>query len=232
MFVGSSGVGKTYLASIFAKEMVGEDGFLRFDMSEFSDSTAVNKFLGSSAGYVGYDDSSYFDEIKKRPNGVILFDEIDKAHPSIINLLYQILDYGRIKDNKGNEVRFDNNILIFTSNIGFNENIVGFDSDKNSGVISKLNEYFGVAFVNRIDDVITFNTLTKNNIIDIIGNKLDNLKDKYNSCDISWIDMEVDNILKKCDYEKYGARGIDKIIMKDIESRIIDQIMDNCKIKE
>ena len=232
MFVGSSGVGKTYLAEIFAKEMVGDDGFLRLDMSEFSDSTAVNKFLGSSAGYVGYDDSNYLDEIKKRPNGLILFDEIDKAHSSVINLLYQILDYGKIKDNKGNEVRFDNNIIIFTSNIGYNENIVGFDSNVDNNVISKLNEYFGVAFVNRIDDIIAFNSLTKDNIIDIIGNKLIDLKNKYNSLDISWVDNEVDTILKKCDYEKYGARGIDKIIMRDIEGRIIDQIMDNCKIKE
>lgn len=233
MFTGPSGVGKTMLSSLFAKEMVGEDNFLRFDMSEFSDSTSINKFLGSSAGYVGYDEKNYLDEIKKRPNGIILFDEIDKAHSSIINLLYQILDYGKLKDSRGNEVRFDNNIIIMTTNVGYESNTVGFNENDNKNIEDKLNEFFGSAFMNRIDDIVLFNYLNEVNVKNIIINKLNDLKDKYSSYNLDWINNEVDNILMKCDFKRSGARDIDRIIVRDVESRIIDQIIDERnKIKE
>lgn len=230
LFVGSSGVGKTKLATMFASKMVGSDNFIRIDMSEYSDSTAVNKLLGSSAGYVGYEDQTILDEIRKKPNGVILFDEIDKAHSNIIHLLYQILDYGKIKDSKGNEIRFDNNIIIMTSNVGYLSNGVGFNSNKKSEVISNLEEIFGVSFMNRIDDVVLFNKLDKEDISRIIVKKLDELSKKYDN--VSWIYDYVSDILDKSNYEKFGARGIDKIIMRDIESKIIDELVEMQKIKE
>lgn len=230
LFVGPSGVGKTKLATVFADNLVGSDNFLRFDMSEYADSTAVNKFLGSSAGYVGYDDGNILDEIRKRPNGVILFDEIDKANKNVINLLYQILDYGKIKDSKGNLVRFDHNIIIMTSNVGYLSNEVGFCGNKKDVVMQNLEDVFGVSLINRIDDIIIFNKLCRDDIIDIIKNKLDNLSCKYK--DVMWIYDYIDDIITKINYEKFGARGIDKIIMKDIESKIIDKIIEDKKIKE
>ena len=233
LFIGPSGVGKTSLASLFAKVMVGEDNFIRFDMSEFSDSSSINKILGSSAGYVGYDDRNYLDEIKKRPNGVILFDEIDKAHSSVINLLYQVLDYGKLKDSKGNEVRFDNNIIIMTSNVGYNSNVVGFNENDKKNIDEKLSDFFGNALINRIDNIVFFNSLKEDDIRSIIVDKLNNLRDKYSNYNLDWIYDEVNNILKKCNYSGSGARNVDKIIINEIESRVIDQIIDEKnKIKE
>lgn len=230
LFVGPSGVGKTKLACLFAKEMVGEDNLIRLDMSEYADSTAVNKFLGSSAGYVGYEDHTILDEIRKKPNSIILFDEIDKAHQSVIHLLYQILDYGKIKDSKGNEFRFDHNIIIMTSNVGYLSDSVGFHKNEKSEVISNLEDVFGVSFMNRIDDTILFHRLKEEGIIKIIQRKLDKLASKYE--DVSWIYESQSDILKKSEYEKFGARSIDKIIMKDVESKIIDNIIEGKKIKE
>jgi len=230
LFVGSSGVGKTKLSTIFANSLVGQDNFIRIDMSEYADSTSVNKFLGSSAGYVGYDDENILDEIRKRPNGVILFDEIDKANKNVIHLLYQILDNGRLKDSKGREVVFNNNIIIMTSNIGYINSSVGFNSNLEGQILSNLEDIFGVAFMNRIDDVVLFNKLTYDNIVEIIRGKLDGLAMRYS--DTEWIYDKIDSILEKIDYEKFGARGIDKVIERDIESVIIDKIVSEDKVKE
>lgn len=159
LFMGPSGIGKTLISKIYAKNLVGEDNFIRLDMSEYSDVTSINKIIGSSPGYVGYDDNkNILEEVRNKPNSVILLDEIDKAHPKVINLFYQILDEGKLKDSKGNIVRFDNSIIIMTSNIGFEKNVVGFNDDKR-GAVSKLKEYFNLAFINRIDNIIVFNKL-------------------------------------------------------------------------
>ena len=149
MFVGPSGVGKTMLTKIFATNMVGLDNYIRLDMSEYSDSTSVNKIVGSSPGYIGYDDNkNILEEIRNKPNAIILLDEIEKAHPLVINLLYQILDYGKIKDSKGNIIRFDNNIIIMTSNIGYEKNKVGFTETNNDNIISNLKNEFSTSFIN------------------------------------------------------------------------------------
>ncbi len=229
LFVGPSGVGKTKLASVFAREMVGSENFIRLDMSEYSDSTSVSKILGTTQGYIGYDDYTVLDDIRKKPNAVILFDEIDKAHQNVINLLYQILDYGKITDSRGNEIRFNHNIIIMTSNVGYKENCVGFNVDKKSKVNSNLEDVFGVSLMNRIDDVILFNKLDSDDIEKIIKMKLDILNSKYDN--VSWIYDCISDILKKSNYEKMGARGIDKIIVSDIESKIIDNLVNKEKIK-
>ena len=161
MFMGSSGVGKTELSKIFGECLVGKNNIIKLDMSEYSESHSVSKIIGSPPGYVGYNDSkNILEEIRNKPYSVLILDEIEKAHPSIINLFYQILDEGKIKDSTGKIVRFDNVTIIMTSNIGFNDIHVGFNKNKNI-VISKLKEYFDISFVNRIDSIIEFNKLKK-----------------------------------------------------------------------
>ena len=229
MFVGPSGVGKTMLTKIFATNMVGLDNYIRLDMSEYSDSTSVNKIVGSSPGYVGYDDNkNILEEIRNKPNAIILLDEIEKAHPLVINLLYQILDYGKIKDSKGNIIRFDNNIIIMTSNIGYEKNKVGFTETNNDNIISNLKNEFSTSFINRIDDIIIFNNLTEEDITKIIKNKISAIKTKYkDKIKVSISNNIIKELTTSCDYQIFGARRIDKIIANKIENIIIDAIIEN-----
>ena len=230
LFVGPSGVGKTEMAKRYASLLVGEDSFIRLDMSEYSDATSVNKILGSSPGYVGYDDNrNFLEEVRSRPNCVILLDEIDKAHPSVINLFYQILEEGKIKNAKGVTVRFDNAIIIMTSNSGFERNGIGFNGSNSDNVISGLKCYFNLAFINRLDNVITFNRLGKNDIRYIINNRLDYIRDKYCNIDIILSDNIIDDIIIKSEYEEFGARRVLRIISKYIENAVIDAIINNSK---
>lgn len=231
MFVGPSGVGKTMLTKIFATNMVGLDNYIRLDMSEYSDSTSVNKIVGSSPGYVGYDDNkNILEEIRNKPNAIILLDEIEKAHPLVINLLYQILDYGKIKDSKGNIIRFDNNIIIMTSNIGYEKNKVGFTETNNDNIISNLKNEFSTSFINRIDDIIIFNNLTEEDITKIIKNKINTIKTKYkDKIKVSISNNIIKELTTSCDYQIFGARRIDKIIANKIENIIIDAIIENKK---
>lgn len=229
MFVGPSGVGKTMLTKIFATNMVGLDNYIRLDMSEYSDSTSVNKIVGSSPGYIGYDDNkNILEEIRNKPNAIILLDEIEKAHPLVINLLYQILDYGKIKDSKGNIIRFDNNIIIMTSNIGYEKNKVGFTETNNDNIISNLKNEFSTSFINRIDDIIIFNNLTEEDITKIIKNKINTIKTKYkDKIKVSISNNIIKELTTSCDYQIFGARRIDKIIANKIENIIIDAIIEN-----
>jgi len=214
LFVGSSGIGKS-------------NNFIRIDMSEYADSASVNKIIGSSPGYVGYDDNkNILEEIRNHPSSVLLLDEIDKAHPKVINLFYQILDEGKIKDAKGNIIRFDNVIVMMTTNIGYEVNSVGFNS-QNSKTLSNLNNYFNTAFINRIDDIIIFNKLSKNDLKKIIKLKLDNLKNKYQNKNINlkFTNNLIEDIIDKSNYCEFGARKVDKIIAGYIENEIIDKII-------
>ena len=229
LFVGSSGVGKTMLSKIFADNLVGENNYIRLDMSEYSDSTAINKIMGSSPGYIGYDDNkNILEEIRNKPNAIILLDEIEKAHPLVINLLYQILDYGKIKDSKGNIIRFNNNIIIMTSNIGFEKNKVGFTNINNDNIISNLKNEFSNSFINRIDDIIIFNNLNEEQITKIVKNNLNKIKNKYkDKIKISISNNTIKEIVKSSNYNIFGARRIEKIIDKYIENLIIDAIIEN-----
>ena len=230
MFTGSSGVGKSALAKEYAKMLVGENNFIRLDMSEYSDSTSVNKILGSSPGYVGYDDNkNVLEEIRNKPNSVLLLDEIDKAHPSVINLLYQILEEGKIKNSKGVTVRFNNMVIIMTTNIGFENNYIGFNGECEGTIIDALKNNFSKTFVNRIDNVIDFNRLRVSDVDKIVRIRLNELKEKYSNVQIDYSDSLVNDIVNKSDYCDYGARRIDKIICKYVENVIIDAIINDEK---
>ena len=230
LFVGPSGVGKSILAKEYAKVLVGEDNFIRLDMSEYSDSTSINKILGSSPGYVGYDDNkNILEEIRNKPNSVLLLDEIDKAHPSVINLFYQILEEGKIKNSKGRIVRFNNVVIIMTSNIGFEKSSIGFNKISNNNIYSSLKNYFSTAFINRLDNVLIFNRLDRNNIISIIDKRLEEVRNRYSDINIKLSENISNEIMNKCNFFDFGARRIDKIISKDIENIIIDSVINGKK---
>ena len=228
LFVGPSGTGKTALSKIYANLLVGGKNLIRLDMSEYADVTSVNKIVGSAPGYVGYDDNkNILEEIKNKPYSVILLDEIEKAHPQVINLFYQILDDGLIKDSKGNSIKFNNNIIIMTSNIGYEKNNVGFNNKPESTVLNELKNELSLPFVNRIDNIILFNHLTEENIRNIIKNKIYVLKKKYANVTIKIGKNVVNEIVELSNYYDFGARKVDKIIKSKLENVIIDSILDN-----
>lgn len=228
LFVGPSGTGKTALSKIYANLLVDGKNLIRLDMSEYADVTSVNKIVGSAPGYVGYDDNkNILDEIRNKPYSVILLDEIEKAHPQVINLFYQILDDGLIKDSKGNTIKFNNNIIIMTSNIGYEKNNVGFNNKVESTVLNELKNELSLPFVNRIDNIILFNHLTEENIRNIIKNKINVLKKKYANVTIKISKNAVNEIVELSNYYDFGARKVDKIIKSKLENVIIDSILDN-----
>ena len=200
-------------------------------MSEYSDASSISKFTGSNAGYVGYEDNKYIlSKIKDNPNALIILDEIDKAHPKIINLLYQILEDGTITDAKNNFINFKNNIIIMTTNIGKNKNSIGFNTNEKE-INQELKDNFNIAFLNRIDDIITFNSLNKQNITTIINRKIDTLKDKFKEANITISNSVLEEIINESHYTDFGARKIDKIIKNHLENIIIDNLInDNINI--
>ena len=198
-------------------------------MSEYSDSTSISKFMGSNPGYVGYDDNKYIlNTIKDNPNAVIVLDEIDKAHPKIINLLYQILEDGQIKDAKNNVIKFNNNIIIMTSNKGSNNKHIGFN-EQSETFNSELIETFNIAFLNRIDDIIKFNSLNSDTIEKIIKIELNKLTQKYDNLKINISTNVIKELIDESKYKEYGARKIIKNINNKIESIIIDGIISENK---
>jgi len=230
MFVGPSGVGKSRLAKIYADLLLGDSNFIRLDMSEFSDSTSVNKILGSSPGYVGYEDNkNVLEEVRNKPNSIILLDEIDKAHPSVINLFYQILEEGKIKNSKGTVVRFNNTIILMTSNSGFEKNSIGFNKISEGNILTSLKNNFSTAFINRVDNILVFNRLDRDDIRKITYSRLEDIKNKYQSINITYTDSLVDEIVDKSNFYEFGARKIEKIISRGVENVIIDSIINNKK---
>ncbi len=227
LFCGPSGVGKTLLAKLFGESLVGLKNVIRLDMSEYKEAHSISKIVGAPPGYIGYDDNTnILEQIKNKPYSVLILDEIEKAHNDIINLFLQVLDEGKIKDSKSNVVRFDNVVIIMTSNVGFLDKNVGFNID--SKVNTKLNDKFSIPFMNRVDSVITFNNLKEDDIISIINLKLDELKKKYTGkIDVSISDKVVSDIVLKSNYDEYGARRIGKIIKDDIESVIANALIEN-----
>lgn len=225
LFLGPSGVGKTLLALSFGKLI--SNNIIRLDMSEYSEAHAVSKIIGAPPGYVGYEDShNIFEEVREKNSGVIILDEIEKAHPAVINLFLQILDQSSIKDSLGRVIRFDNYVLIMTSNIGYENNKVGFNKEHTT---SELKEYFSLSFINRIDNIIHFNSLDEKDIEKIINKKLEDLKRKYEQkgIKINYSSKLKKDIINNINYKEYGARKIDKYIKDKIETNLIDEIIEN-----
>ena len=233
IFVGPTGVGKTELAKTLAYEMFGsEDAIIRIDMSEYMESHSTAKLIGAPPGYVGYNDAGGLTEkVKRKPYSIILLDEIEKAHQDVFNILLQILDDGRLTDSQGNTVSFENTIIIMTSNAGsnMNTNSIGFGKgtlDKNK-VESALKEVFRPEFLNRVDEIITFDSLTKEQLLQIVDLLLKNTK---NALDNKNIKLDVSDeakryILDKGTDIKYGARPLRRAIQRYVEDEISEMIL-------
>lgn len=238
--IGSTGVGKTLLAKKLATEIFGSEKYLvRIDMSEYSDKTAVNKLIGSSAGYVGYTEGGILTEkVKNQKYAVVLIDEIEKATEEIFNLFLQILDEGYLSDNMGQKVDFKNTILILTSNVGTKraqqEKGIGFEVDDNLNkrtIIEKeLKKKFPPEFINRLDEVVYFNALDEDSLKKIIELEMRKLTNRLweQKYDLVYKDDAIDYILGLAKKEKeYGARPILKIIRQEIENKITDIILNS-----
>lgn len=227
LFVGSSGVGKTSMVEEYNKILYGEKNLIRLDMSEFRESHSVSKILGTSAGYVGYNDGNHIlNKIKSNPNAVLLLDEIEKADSAVINLFLQILDNGKIKDAKGDEVVFSHVTVIMTSNIGCKKKTIGFHNDANSKILNEVRNVLGVEFVNRINKVLLFNSITCDDVDEIIRLKFKEKKMFYRDYDVK-ISLTYDlkkKIKEKCNYEEYGARRIDRIIDEELDNYVIKRL--------
>jgi len=237
LFLGRTGVGKTHTAKVLARKFFGSDGnLIQIDMSEYSEKINVSRLTGSAPGYVGYEDGSQLiDKIRDKPYSVLLFDEIEKAHPDVIQLLLQVLDEGRLTDSSGRVADFTNSIIIMTGNIGASlldkKPSVGFGigsqnhSDKISNEAKKI---LGVEFVNRIDDVIIFEDFTLKNIQTMFNKEISNLKKKLSSKHgISLIvdKSVIDTLAERAYDEKMGARPIRKSIQQNIETIISREII-------
>lgn len=224
LFCGNTGTGKTMLAKSYGELLVGKNNVIKLDMSEFNEPHSISKIIGAPPGYVGYSDSkNILEEIKDKPNAVLILDEIERAHKSILNFFMQILDEGYTKDSKGKIIYFDNIIIIMTSNLGFNKNSVGFN-ENNTNVTTKLKEVLGVEFINRVSKIISFSDIDKESALTIINNTINKLEDNYD-IKLTIDDSVINDILSISKYELFGARKIEEIIKSNIESVIIDELL-------
>ena len=236
MFLGTTGVGKTELAKALSSFLFNDDNAMtRIDMSEYQEKHTVSRLLGAPPGYVGYEESGQLTEaVRRRPYSVILLDEIEKAHPAVFNILLQLLDDGRLTDNKGRTVNFNNTIIIMTSNIGsahisnFNNNVDNFDKAKiHSLILSELKSSFRPEFLNRIDETIIFNTLSKEVITKIVEfqiNELNNnLIQKEIKLEIS--PYAVEYLSNKGFDPQYGARPIKRLVQKEILNQLSKELL-------
>lgn len=244
IFVGPTGVGKTYLAKSLAENIFGsEEHLIRMDMSEYMEKFAVSRLVGSPPGYVGYEEGGQLTEqVRNHPYSVILFDEIEKAHPDIFNLLLQILDDGRLTDGQGRTVDFKNTIIIMTSNVGVSslneKQSIGFETgnveEKNAErtreiIEREVKNAFAPEFLNRLDEVIMFNPLSEANIEEITKLMLEKTRERLNNIDIDiTYDADVVKLLAKEGFnEEYGARPLERHITKMIDDRLAEDILDN-----
>ena len=232
MFCGPSGVGKTCLAKKFGAMLVGESNVIKIDASEYVEAHTISKIVGAPPGYVGYtDNKNILEEIKNKPYSVLIIDEIEKANPAIINLFFQILDDGKIKDSKGTEVRFDNVTIIMTSNIGYENKNLGFINSEEEIIMNKLKDNFSIPFINRIDNLVMFNYLNEEVIKVLVEKKLEDIKSKYETTDrvITYNDSIKSDIVRLSNYNEFGARKLDKLIKEYVENPIIQGIIENKK---
>ena len=237
IFVGPTGVGKTELVKCLANDLFDSvDSLIRLDMSEFMEKHTVSKLIGSPPGYVGYAEAGQLTEkIRRKPYSVVLFDEIEKAHPDVLNVLLQVLDDGRITDAQGRTVNFENAIIVMTSNAGSEGRVggVGFGRSDTDMVREKtmkaLKAFLRPEFINRVDEIITFNHLTEENFLGIADIMLQELKDSLAARELELImDHAVrEYLVKKAFSVTYGARNLRREIQRSLEDPISEKIIDS-----
>ena len=236
IFVGGTGVGKTELVKRLAADLFDSpENLIRLDMSEFMEKFSVSRIIGSPPGYVGYDEAGQLTEkIRRKPYSVVLFDEIEKAHPDVLNILLQILDDGRITDAQGRTVNFENTVIIMTTNAGSNTKggAVGFGGTLNDmgreRSIKALNDFLRPEFINRVDEIVYFNQLTEENFRSIAGLMLTEVRDVMadRGMAFTWDDSVIDYLVKKSYSAVYGARNLRRTIQKDVEDAVAAEIVD------
>ena len=236
IFVGGTGVGKTELVKRLAADLFDSpESLIRLDMSEFMEKFSVSRIIGSPPGYVGYDEAGQLTEkIRRKPYSVVLFDEIEKAHPDVLNILLQILDDGRITDAQGRTVNFENTVIIMTTNAGSNtkSGSLGFGGSLNDmgreRALKALNEFLRPEFINRVDEIVYFNQLTEENFRSIAELMLTEVKDAIaeRGITLSWNDTLVDYLVKHSYSVTYGARNLRRTIQKDVEDAIAEKVIE------
>ena len=238
IFVGSTGVGKTELVKRLAEDMFSTpDSLIRIDMSEYMEKHAVSRLVGSPPGYVGCDEAGQLTEkIRRKPYSVVLFDEIEKAHPDVMNILLQILDDGRITDAHGRTVNFENTIIIMTTNAGSElkgVGTVGFGGTASDlgkeKALKSLRDFLRPEFINRVDEIVYFNKLSEENFKSIAALMLTELKDGLSDkgLELTWDDSVIEYLVKKSYSAEFGARNLRRTIQKDIEDKIASELIDN-----
>ena len=236
IFVGPTGVGKTELVKALADEMFSSpDPLIRLDMTEYMEKHSVARMIGSPPGYVGYDEAGQLTEkVRRRPYSVILFDEIEKAHPDVMNILMQILDEGKVDDAHGRTVNFENTIICMTSNAGSTDKSVGVGFNRTENEISKdkamkgLREFLRPEFISRIDEIVVFKPLTKEDFANIAALMLDEMKEPLaeKNITLTYTDASLRLIAEKSFGKPYGARDIRRVIRQEIEDKIAELIIE------
>lgn len=236
IFVGPTGVGKTELVKVLGEELFdATEPLIRVDMTEYMEKHSVSKLIGSPPGYVGFDEAGQLTEkVRRRPYSVVLFDEIEKAHPDVMNILLQILDEGRINDSQGRSVSFENTVIVMTSNAGSTDRDTGVGFNKTDSDIAKdkamkaLREFLRPEFLGRIDEIVVFNPLTEENFAGIAGLMLDEMKSPLEEKHISlrYTDKALKTIAHKAYGQKLGARDIRRVIRNEVEDKIAKLLID------
>lgn len=236
IFVGPTGVGKTELVKVLGEELFdATEPLIRVDMTEYMEKHSVSKLIGSPPGYVGFDEAGQLTEkVRRRPYSVVLFDEIEKAHPDVMNILLQILDEGRINDSQGRSVSFENTVIVMTSNAGSTDRDTGVGFNKTDSDIAKdkamkaLRDFLRPEFLGRIDEIVVFNPLTEENFAGIAGLMLDEMKSPLEEKHISlrYTDEALKIIAHKAYGQKLGARDIRRVIRNDVEDKIAELLID------
>ncbi len=237
IFVGSTGVGKTELVKTLADELFDSvDSLVRLDMSEYMERHSVSKLIGSPPGYVGYDEAGQLTEkIRRKPYSVILFDELEKAHPDVLNVLLQILDDGRITDAQGRVVNFENTVIVMTSNAGSErkDGSVGFarsmSEQSKEKAMKALRDFLRPEFLNRVDEIVCFNKLTEENFRGIASIMLGELRENLDEhgINLTWDDSILDYLVKESYSLTYGARNLRRTIQRELEDAIAEKIIDS-----